>query len=173
MSARELGANAGVTCEHDIQDRIRWHRACGRRSRSSEAAWLVAVAHSSVSDLLWLDDHADCGAGSNHRVSARPDSRALPRQQRIVRGQDESATGPRSVPIGEDPDSNVPDSNVPGSSDPGPDIPVPVNPIPVNPGSNRSGPVFPGRTATPHAKPSGQTEAAVSNAIKARVRSGG
>lgn len=134
-----------------------------RRSRCSEKAELVAGVDSAVLDLLWPDDHADCGAGSNDRVAAFADSPAVPRQPGII-GSKESSTGKHAA-RGFDPS--------PGNQP----LAEPVKPIPVNPGTNPAGPVFPGRsargTAAWYAERSIKAETAGADAVKAGVRFGG
>jgi hypothetical protein len=160
--ACEFGARTGVPLDQFIRKQHRIHSICGRDGRGSQEAGLVAAVNRAVSDLLRSDDHADCGAGPNHRVAAHPDPRPLPRQYRIVlhKGKDPAGTG--SVAVGQDPGPGDRDSVNPDSLDPGP----------VNPGSKHSHPVFPGRTA-PCAEPSSQTETAVPDAFQTSLRSGG
>ena len=73
--------------------------------------WLPLLTVS-VPDLLWLDDHADRGAGTDHRIAARADPRVLSRQHRTDRPEKKarrkrvcrrSAPGPDSG--GENPSS--------------------------------------------------------------------
>jgi hypothetical protein len=171
-------AKTGVPFDDFIRDQRSAYRICDRRSRCSQEARLVAVADRSVSDLLRSDDHADCGARADDRVAARTDSRALPRQHRVVRRQDEGSAGACRFTFGPDPGSRdpvpvIPDAVVPYPVNPCPVNPGPFDPAPVNPGSNQSGPVFPGRTTTWRAEPVSQAETSVPDAVEAGSRSGG
>jgi hypothetical protein len=169
--ARQCRARIGVSSDDSIWDGNFTHRTRDGRPRRSQKARLAAVADRSVSHLLRLDDDADCGAGTDHRVAARPYSRPVPRQQRTVRRQDKGCAGNGSIQLRKNSASSDP-AAINSAIKAVPVNPGSFNPVPVNPGSNSSGPVFPGRTATSCAEPVGQ-QAGIQDAVETSPRTGG
>ena len=100
--------------------------------------------------------------------------RAVPRQPGVV-SRKEGPAGERSTG-GSDPSPGNAESVDPNSVDPESVEPVPVN-VPVNPGTQQTGPVFPGRTASRTAtwqpERSIQAETAGSHAVETSIRPGG
>jgi hypothetical protein len=140
----------GAPFDHPIRE-YRTHGTAPGRSGCHQEEWLAANPDRAVSDLLRSDDHADRGTGPNHRISTRPDSRTLPRQQRAVGGEDESNRAARSGGSGAK--TVIPSSFLAGS---------------VDPGTRNAGPVFPGRYAGSCSEWSGKNEA-VSYAVQAGI----
>src|SRR5579863_9904913 len=124
---------------------------------------MVAAADDPVQDLVWVDDHADRGAGPDHRIAARINSRIVPRQHRTFVGEDESAARALAVAL------SVPDT-------PDPVYPDTISTEPVDPDSVKSGalgacagkagPVFPGGSTTSYTE-SLARDPAVPDAIEA------
>ena len=169
--ACEIGPRTGVPFDEPIRkpSRIDFIRAGDRRSRCSQEAELVAAIDGAVLDLLWPDDHADCGAGSDDRVAALADSRAVSRQPGAIRHKEGSR---RPVSGGPDPNPGGPEPLIAESIDP-----VSVQRDPVHPGTHQARPVFPGRAAGGAAawygERSFQAETTVPDAIETSVRPGG
>ena len=162
LSACDFRPRTGVPFGYTIRESRFIDRICDRHARRSrQEANLVAAIDRAICNLLRPDDHADCGAGPNHRVAALADSRTVPRQHRTLCGENEGTTGTSKSAVGSDPDPGDPDSIVP----------KPRSQEPVNPGANSSGPVFPGRTATQCRKFGRDQETAVPDAVQARGRS--
>lgn len=141
-----LGLIIGV----QFDDAIRDHRSegsLGSSCNSPQEIWLAACPDRFIPHLLWLDDHADCGAGTNDRVAACVNPRAVPRQHRALRREDESS--------GRAPD---PSSDTESAE-------------PVDPGTIEV-PVVPGSTAATCSEP-GEAEDALPGAFKTGIRSSG
>src|ERR1700687_1093881 len=114
LSACDFRPRTGVPLGDTIRESRRIDRICDRHARSSgQEANIVAAIDRSVCNLLWPDDHADCGAGPNHRLAALADSRTIPRQHRALCGKDEASTGTSESAVGSDPGPGYPDSIVP------------------------------------------------------------
>src|SRR5579863_573425 len=106
---------------------------------------MVAAADDPVHDLVWVDDHADRGAGSDHRVAACINSRIVPRQYRTVVGEDESAARAHAGAVTE---PDIPDPVYPGTISTEPVDPDSFNSGAFDPCAGKAGPVFPGGSTT-------------------------
>src|SRR5579863_7974024 len=130
---------------------------------------MVATADDPVHDLVWVDDHADRGAGPDHRVAARINPRIVPRQYRAFVGEDESTARARAGALSEPdiPDPVYPDTIGTESVDPDS-----VKSGALDPCAGKAGPVFPGGSTTSYTE-SVALDPAVPDAIEAGFRPGG
>ena len=130
---------------------------------------MVATPDDPVHDLVWVDDHADRGAGPDHRVAARINSRIVPRQHRTFVGKDESAARAHPGAISE---PDIPDPVYPDTISTEPVDPDSVKSGALDPCAGKAGPVFPGGSTTSYAE-SLALDPAVPDAIEAGFRPGG